>query len=244
VDLPARTHRFLRAAGRLLLDTLLPPLCPGCGEEIPSARWICRRCRRALRPAPPGWICFACRSDARPGGDREAGYGCRVPGHDRLFGRAAYWMEPPLDALVHALKYRGRSDLARPLGRLLARRVSFEAPAAAVAAVPLHRTRLRARGYNQAGLLARAAAPGWACPPVPDVLVRCRATRAQARLAESRRAANVAGAFGVREADWITGRTWILVDDVVTTGSTLLAAARALEAAGAARVIPAALALA
>jgi ComF family protein len=244
VSLRARTQRLLAAAGRATLDTLLPPLCPGCGEEIPSTRWICADCRRAFRPVPSGWICFACRSETRPGGDREAGYACRLPEHDRLRGRAAYWMEPPLDALVHALKYQGRTDLGRPLGRLLARRVALHEIGACVTAVPLHRTRLRARGYNQAGLLAAAAAPRWASPPVPDVLRRSRATRAQARLPESRRAANVARAFACREGAWVEGRSWILVDDVVTTGSTLLAAARALEEAGAARVIPVGLALA
>ncbi len=153
-------------------------------------------------------------------------------------------MEPPLDALVHGLKYHGRRDLARPLGRILADRVDPGLAGACLTAVPLHRTRLRARGYNQAGLLAGAAAPRWGCPPVPDALRRPRATRAQARLPESSRAGNVAGAFECREGAWIAGRSWVLVDDVATTGSTLLAAARALEAAGAARVVPVALALA
>jgi len=177
------------------------------------------------------------------GGDREAGMSCLDPGHRGERGRAAWWMEPPLDRLVHALKYGGRDDLARPLGGLLARRVALPGEAV-VASVPLHRTRLRERGYNQAALLARWAAVAWGAQWEPRVLERSRATRAQARLTQDRRARNVSGAFRVPAPEAVRGRTLVLVDDVGTTGSTLVEAARALAGAGAERVVPVVLALA
>jgi predicted amidophosphoribosyltransferase len=152
-------------------------------------------------------------------------------------------MEPPLDGVIHALKYAGREELARPLGRLLAARISGLPAGALVTAVPLHRTRFRDRGYNQARALAVVAGGIWGIPGV-DVLSRDRATRAQARLPEADRPANVAGAFRVARPGLVRGRIWILVDDVTTSGSTLAAASATLEAAGARRVIPVAMALA
>ncbi len=241
----AAARALLRGA-RLLLDTVLPPLCPGCERELPPRFWLCPACRRRLRPAPPGSICFRCRVERRPGGSREAGRECADPGHAGDRGWAAWWMEPPLDAVIHAFKYRDRSDLAPALGRLLAARVPLPGPAppAGVLGVPLHRTRLRARGYDQAGLLARAAAVRWGVPPMTGLLVRSRGTRAQARLAEADRAANVASAFRAPHPSWAAGRDWVLVDDVVTTGATIQSAAGALREAGARRVVPVALALA
>ncbi len=232
-----------RQAHRALLDAILPPLCPGCRREISADRWLCTACRRALRPVPAEPLCIACRAEQRRRGGREAGLGCRREEHAALLGRAGWWMEAPLDGIIHAFKYDARDDLGRALARLLIVRV--ESPAAqGVTAVPLHRTRLRERGYNQAALLGRAAAATWGIPWVPDLLERGRATRPQARLAEKKRAANVADAFRAVQPGWVQGRDWVLVDDVCTTGATLLAAARVLTAAGARRVVPVALALA
>lgn len=239
--------RGLRTAGdvlRFVLDGVMPPLCPGCAAELGPRRWLCGRCRRRFRPVPPAPVCFLCREERRPTGSRDAGAGCRRLEHELWSGRAAFWMEPPLDAVVHGLKYGGRDDLARPLGRLLAARVPAPVPGALAAAVPLHPRRLRERGYNQAGLLARWAGLRWGAPAVDTVLARRVATRPQARLPESRRRENVRDAFTVPRPAVVVGRSFVLVDDVVTTGSTLMEAARALYDAGAARVVPVALAMA
>ncbi len=232
-----------RNARQTLIDTLLPPLCPGCRRELASGRWLCTDCRRALRAAPAGPICIACRAEQRARGDREAGYHCRRPEHVNLHGRAAWWMEEPLDAIIHSYKYESRDDLARALARLLLARIPA-LDADGVTAVPLHRTRLRERGYNQAALLGREAAIGWGIPWVPDLLERSRATSPQARLRETDRAANVASAFRVTHPGWAAGRAWVLIDDVLTTGSTIYAAAQGLVEAGARAVVPVALAVA
>jgi ComF family protein len=153
-------------------------------------------------------------------------------------------MEPPLDAVVHGLKYGGRDDLARPLGRLLAARINVPALQALAVAVPLHPRRFRERGYNQAALLARSAGVRWGAPFVDGMLVRRTATRPQARLPESERRENVRGVFTVPRSAVVAGRSFVLVDDVITTGSTIMEASRALYEAEAARVIPVALAMA
>jgi len=231
----------LRRAVRLGLDTLLPPLCPGCEVDLVGPRWICGPCRRALRPVPDRWVCWICRGEEEERG-RDAGLSCGNPDHRAEWGRAAFWMESPLDAVVHALKYRNRPDLGRPLGRLLACRLRLEVDL--VTAVPLHRTRLRERTYNQAGHLARAASIRWGAPFVGELLVRSRGTRAQARLTRAHRAGNVAEAFRCPQPGWAQGCAIAVVDDVATTGSTIRAAAAPLLAAGASRVVPVVLALA
>jgi len=229
---------FPRRAAAWVLDAVFPPVCPGCGVECPREHWICLDCRRRFRRVASG-VCLTCRREG--GGRREAGLGCSEPGH--LTGGAAFWMEPPLDGVIHGLKYHDQPHLGRALGGLLAREVRVP-PEALVTALPLHPVRLRERGYNQAGLLAEAAARRWGMPFLPGALARRRATRVQARLSTRRRAENVAGAFTCPEARLVRGRTWVLVDDVATTGSTVGEAAACLRAAGAERVVPVTLALA
>jgi ComF family protein len=134
-----------------------------------------------------------------------------------------------LRAIVHALKYDGRRSLARPLAALMLERgADLLAGADAVVPVPLHPSRRRERGFNQAADLARHM-------PLPSVfaLRRVRSTAAQASLPASRRHANVRGAFeATAQAQHLQGLTIVLVDDVSTTGATLEACARALEGYG------------
>jgi ComF family protein len=141
------------------------------------------------------------------------------------------------DAL-HALKYRGEQRLAGPLGAATAARWQEAAIGGDVLVhVPVHPARRAARGYDQAELLARAAARALGRPAVP-ALRRDRATAPQFELGRDRRAANVAAAFAVDAARGagVAGRWIVLVDDVVTTGATLVACAEALLDAGAVAV--------
>ena len=234
--------RIGRRSTRWLVNTVLPPLCPGCDTEMPSVRWICAGCRRRLRRVPERWLCLFCRLDERKRKGREAGLDCRVPEHAAWRGRTAFWMEPPLDQVIHRMKYAGCSGLTRPLAHLIARDISARGDG--VTAVPLHRTRLRERGYNQADLLAKELARRWGIPHLPDLLCRRRSTRVQARLQEDERSANLRGAFQVGNPNWVSDRSWILVDDVVTTGSTLAECLQGLRSSGARAVLPVAVALA
>jgi ComF family protein len=138
-----------------------------------------------------------------------------------------------LRAIVHALKYDRRRSLAARLGVLMRERAAdVLAGADCVVPVPLHRTRRRQRGFNQAADLARAIGI-----PVCHALRRRRATASQAGLPSSQRHRNVRGAFvATRRARRLRGKVVVLVDDVCTTGATLDACALALDGAGVAAV--------
>jgi len=208
-------------AGRLL-DLAFPAVCIGCRREGAA---LCSPCGRALavREGVPAGVPVGMPSD--------------VP----LPLVQLEWCAPygglVRDAL-HALKYRGEQRLAAPLGAAAAARWREAAIGGdLIAHVPVHPDRRAARGYDQAELLARAAAAALGRPAVP-ALRRDRATAPQYELGRDRRAANVAAAFTVdpaRRAD-VAGRWLVLVDDVVTTGATLVACAEALLDAGAAAV--------
>ncbi|MBW2529254.1 MAG: ComF family protein [Deltaproteobacteria bacterium] len=132
------------------------------------------------------------------------------------------------------LKYEDRPDLALPLGAL-ARRAVRQAglDADVVVPVPLHPRRLAERGYNQAALLARAVAAELQAPLRSLALQRVRPTLPQAALQRRQRESNVAAAFRVRQPRQILHRRVALVDDVITTGATVIACADAMRAAGA-----------
>jgi len=197
----------------MLSDDAVLPLCPTCDSAIVDV-------------GEP--FCLDC---ARTGGEPRR---CARGAHMRL--AAAFVFDGPVRTLVHAFKFGDALELAEPL---VAR--AWEGPAFGsqhpdlIVPVPLHPVRRRERGYDQAARLARAFAAHAGAPDVP-ALARTRATRQQARLGAKARAANVRGAFTVARPALVRGRSIALVDDVATTGATLLAAAEALRGAGARRV--------
>jgi ComF family protein len=147
--------------------------------------------------------------------------------------------EGSLRAVLHELKYRGRRRVAGRLALELlaspdARRLL--APGAVLVPVPLHPRRRRERGFNQSELISAALARGAGLESAAGALVRRRDTAAQTGLSAAARRANVRGAFAVRRRARVAGRAVVLVDDVLTTGATAHACARALREAGAAEV--------
>jgi ComF family protein len=155
---------------------------------------------------------------------------------------AAVPFEFPWAGLVHAMKYGDRPELSRALAPLMVdalKRAIDPRDVDCLVPVPLAEARARQRGYNIPRELARHAAHDVGRPVADDWLLRSRDTPSQARLTREARLGNLAGAFEVpgRAAVQVRGRTVVLVDDVVTTGATLEAAAHALIRAGAASVI-------
>jgi ComF family protein len=166
------------------------------------------------------------------------------PSFDRAVSYGEY--DAGLRDLIHLLKYERVLPAARPLGRLLARsiehlRLSADGSPAVLVPVPLHSSKRRERRFNQAEVIARVA-----LKHLPDgfeldrhVLVRQRETRSQVGLDREARIANMHGAFRVVAPERIAGRTVIVVDDVMTTGTTVSECARMLKRAGAQRVFAA-----
>jgi ComF family protein len=154
---------------------------------------------------------------------------------------------------IHALKYDRLRPAARNLGAMLAEAIAQLLPEAPtdmlVVPVPLHRTKNRQRGFNQARALAQAAIeslakthPAWKLRLAPSTLMRLRATETQAGLTPTQRRKNVRGAFKVSDPAAVRGQNVLLVDDILTTGATARAAAQSLMRAGAASVYVATLA--
>jgi len=151
--------------------------------------------------------------------------------------RTASVYQEPLRSCIHALKYEGNTRLAEPLGLLLAHTYIVHALQADVLVpMPLHTDRQRERGYNQGQLLAEVCAKHVQVPVNSALVLRHRATVAQASLKAAERQQNVAGAFVCAPAyatGALVGRTIVIIDDICTTGATLEACAAPLFAAGA-----------
>jgi len=142
-----------------------------------------------------------------------------------------------VDHFIRALKFHQQLGLARLLGEQLARRLAQEAPRPdLIIPVPLHRARLRERGYNQALEIARPLARALGVPLDFRSLVRIRATAPQTGMTVKARRKNLRAAFALRDAAAVRNLRVALVDDVMTTGSTVQAAAKCLRAAGAREV--------
>jgi ComF family protein len=214
------------------LDLLFPLRCAGC-DRVGEAPF-CQACAATLRTPPSG--CAVCGGPAEGGSEPTPGARPRCRECTRAppafaSARAPFLYEGALADAVHALKYRGRAELAGPLGLLFA---GVEPPRAdVICPLPLHPERLRERGSDQALLLAQAASRQLGLP-VRSLLLRARPTASQVGLDRAGRELNLRGAF--RASPGARGLRVCILDDVFTTGATANAAARALRAAGARRV--------
>jgi len=232
-------------------------LCACCSASFAGPRPRCRACgmpwpgsdaaepealaRGAAMPEPPPSSLAACA----PGSATAVAARCpRCPVEPLAWSRVVAGVDygHPWDRLLAEFKFHGRLEHARVLLQPLQARLREDAHALPaglrVLPVPLARERLRERGYNQAWELARRLARGLGLEARADALFRVRDTGHQLGLPRAARRANLRAAFVVapRHADWVRGARLALVDDVMTTGATADAAARAMRAAGAAEV--------
>jgi ComF family protein len=211
------------ACGAALTDDPVPFFCRSCWATIrPLARPSCPRCGLPFASDvaltySPDHHCLSCRQ--------------RPPAFTQAW--AYYVYEPPLQNAIHLFKYRGKIALAEALGTLL-RQVWRRTPDAdLLMPVPLHPSRLRTREYNQSLLLADQLNRDLSLPLVYDNLVRLRATPPQTELSRAARIKNLRRCFAVRRPADVAGKRVLLVDDVMTTGTTVNECAKALRKAGA-----------
>lgn len=216
------------------IDLIFPPRCGGCEQ---TGHRFCGVCQAALiKLTTP--LCHWC---GYPLNSANTCPSCQTtrPSHppSALTGiRSVAFFDGPLRHALHRLKYKRDVILADALARLLVEAWNeWALPGEVIIPVPLSERRLRERGYNQAGLLARAFAELTNLRYVPEAVTRIRYTETQVNLTAAQRRLNVAGAFQAR-ASHVAGRAVVLIDDVCTTGATLQATAEAVRAAGAADV--------
>ena len=204
-----------------LIEAMYPTraTCLGCGDERGcSEPFLCDTCRNMLRPA----YIVARRDDWKKRGLQWAAF--------------VYYYERPIKGLIRAYKFKGVRMLAENLAHELINLIEYRAlgPFDLIIPVPLHPSRRQERGFNQAELLARPLAPLCGAELKTDFLIRTKNTRQQSKLRIGKRTENLMSAFSASAE--LNGMRILLVDDVVTTGSTLCACAEALKAAGAAEV--------
>jgi ComF family protein len=226
------------------LQLVWPARCAGCDAIVPDPATFCDACAAGLSP-----LVGACGGCALPQGAPVAGdhrcRTCRRVPFPFASGQAVSEYGEAIARAIVRMKHGGRRELGKRLARLLApgladlaARVGLE-PGDVVVPVPLHPTKLRARGFNQSSEMARAALrilrrSGRPAPRYERaLLLRTRPTRELGHAGPAARLAEVAGAFAVRDTSHVRGRRVIVIDDVFTTGATFSECAGALRAAGA-----------
>jgi competence protein ComFC len=216
----------LLSSGEKLLDVFFPRYCLGCGRE---GEYLCQRCRPGLPFQEPPY-CPSCGKSLDHHPD------CDQLSPELIQLNSVFRFEGVIKKAVHQLKYNNLRDIAPTLGGFMADFIKTNNISGdLLVPVPLHKSRLRERGYNQSQLLAISIHKSTGLSVFLDALRKIKATPPQADSAsvEERRLA-VVGAFGCYNN--FTGRRVILIDDVATSGATLSACATTLVAAGAKEV--------
>ncbi len=220
-----------------LLDFLFPPLCHICRSFIPDAGelHICTNCRERL-PLAISPLCNICGIQfTGAGNDHICGQCITHPPHFDC-ARAHLLYEGAAREMIHSFKYQHKTHLRRPLALLALEGLTdfiVEQSPDLIVPVPLHRSRLRSRGFNQALLLGNILSDRLSIPMLPNGLAKIRQTEPQIELSAEQRRSNVKGAFTSTRPTDIAGRRILLLDDVMTTGSTVDECSKELKKTGA-----------
>lgn len=231
---------FIQKAFCTVSDFIMPRRCFHCGADAPTElRYICWDCMTKMQFVQPAYCQICGRMVAGVVGEDYVCLEClkERPAFDQA--RACFIYEDPIRELIHNIKYNNHIWLVPDLARLMARAASIYFDATkieGIAFVPLYPTKYRERGFNQSELLARQLASTMHIPLLNNCLRRTEMTVSQTRLTRSMRKRNVAHVFISDWKSWLDGKRVLLVDDVMTTGATLNACAKALKDKGAASV--------
>jgi len=227
----------IRKAGNILLDSVFPRRCPVCGEIVtPPGNRICENCVGKLDfvKEPRCLKCGRGIFDLT----QEYCYDCSVrpKSFDRGFALLSY--DDHMKEAMAQIKYKNRREYIASFARLIFLRFGGDIGkmrADAMIPVPVHPSRMRSRGYNQAELLARELKKYTGLPVRTDILRRNKKTAAQKKLTPDERLKNLSAAFTASPGSASAG-SFLLTDDIYTTGSTIEACTRTLKEAGAAHV--------
>lgn len=225
-----------------LISFIYPPLCAGCALPMSAdlEDGFCPDCEQALDWVHPPYcpVCGIPNSKEAPNphlcGDCLTG----TYHFDRARAKGLY--RGLLREVIHRFKYQGQTFLVRPLAQMLSepgRKLARLHKVELIVPVPLHRRRLRQRGFNQAALLGRRLGSALGISVDYSSLKRSRWTEPQTGLSRRQRAANVQGAFDLIRPEKVQGKCVLLLDDVLTTGETVNQCARALKNGGASEVL-------
>ncbi|MDK9716279.1 MAG: ComF family protein [Trichlorobacter sp.] len=226
----------IRHLGTAFLNLLLPPRCHICREVLPETGplHICHDCRANL-PLMGSPVCSICGIPFDGAGSDHPCSRCLQNPPPYAAARAALRYEGSCRDLIHRFKYDYKSHLRRPLGlltaELLADFVARQQPDLLMP-VPLHTSRLRRRGFNQAVLLGEVLSRQWQIPLLRQAMKRVHPTVPQVELTREQRIKNLRNAFSITDSSALKGHHIMLVDDVFTTGSTLAECALVLHQAG------------
>ncbi len=229
----------LSVLGRWGLDWLIPPQCLACRDEVAADSGLCVACWSKLSFIEPPFCDKLAIPFSYDQGEEALSAAALADPPLWDHARAALLFDDAARGLIHALKYRDRHEAAILMARLMLRAgADILSVADGIIPVPLHRVRLWRRRYNQSAILARHIARDSRKAFCPELLHRRRSTRSQTGLDQEERQRNVRGAFAVPEENrpLVVGKSFVLVDDVRTTGATLEACTTALKRAGADQV--------
>ena len=233
-----RMRSFLSSA----IDFLYPPCCVSCSGIVDqSADVLCLECAGAL-PLISAPYCPRCGAP-----DIENSHLCTLvnPGRNFHLARSAAVFDEQVQKLIHRLKYQRRRHIGTYFGEKLGKMIEKDEQVAHISwlvPVPLHRTRLRERGYNQSDFVTQGISTITKLPIQTGILERTRNTRSQTKLSQDERAVNMRDVFRVTDRAAVKNQRIGLVDDVMTTGSTFDSCAGALLEAGAEKVFALAIA--
>ncbi len=221
---------------RSFMDLLFPPLCHLCGDNLIDDGF-CTVCLDGFRRVE-GPVCSVCGMPFVHGVGTDHVCGeCLTTKRRFIMARSVFLYEGMALHALHLLKYSGRTELARPLGYILAKEMAVPEGIDLVVPVPIHRDRLRQRGFNHALLLAREVARYHGLALDYTNLKKTRETPSQVGLKRDERRRNVRGAFSVERREVFRNRRILLVDDVYTTGATVNECAGVIERAGGSVVV-------
>ena len=227
-----------------LKDLIYPNYCLACKNKIGQKireDFICESCQQKIQINKPPF-CFYCGRTLDEN-NREKNTCSECLGvkfdYDRAFSPCKY--NGTIKKMIHEFKYSGRDYLGKNLGKIMNNFIKeYNLPVFLmdfIIPIPLHNTRLRQREFNQAQILSEHIAREFNKKMLPKVLIRTKATKTQTELSHKERALNIENSFSITNPQLIKDKNLLLIDDVLTTGSTLNEAAKSLKAAGAKMVL-------